>query len=1269
MSGGTNTKTDKLLPEFISGGGEMGEKIRQFDWSKTAMGPIETWTQNLRTCVRIMLTSRQPIWIGWGRDLIKLYNDPYISIVGGKHPWALGKPASVVWKDIWKDIAPMLKSAMEKDEGTYVESQLLIMERNGYPEETYYTFSYTPIPGENGESAGIICANTDDTDRIISERQLTTLTRLANNLSDSHTDSQVIRKTIVTLDENPLDFPFALYYTLTGNLAVLSDHTYLGESSGSIPTEIDLDKNDLPAILMKKAATLLEIQVLDELNTRIGKMPKGAWQRSPDKAIIIPVIQSDGSGAYGFLVVGLNPYRLFDEKYNTFFSLVSDQVTKSLVKIYALDEERKRTEALAAIDRAKTTFFSNISHEFRTPLTLLLGPVSDALNDAAITSENRERLEIAHRNALRMQKLVNTLLDFSKIEAGRLEGRFSKIDICRFTSDLASTFRSAIEKAGMRLEIECGKIEEDVYVDMDMWEKIILNLLSNAFKYSREGTISISVTQKFHRIIVSISDNGIGIPYDQLEQIFDRFHRVEKVSGRSEEGTGIGLSLVRELVRLHSGIISVKSEPGKGSTFTVSLPAGKEHLDPGKIIMHGPENYSATNTMAFIEESLKWIPADDENNVPETTKDEMDNNSHAKGRHRVLVCDDNADMRDYVKRMLAPQFEVITAFNGQDAFDKTSKYLPDLVVSDIMMPVLNGFELLKKIRTHNHLKNIPVIFLSARAGEESKVEGLDAGADDYLVKPFSAKELLARIEGNIRIAKSRMAAEANLKNIIMQAPVAMAIFKGKDLVLEIANRSALEMWGTRKEPIMFRPHDEAFPETASEYGPLMRRVLETGEPFHAHEQPVQLYRNGNLETRYLSFVLHPLKNEEGSITGVLVAANDVTSHVLALKKIEKSQKELNEMANAMPQLVWIADAAGNVTYYNDRVAEFAGAKKLPDGNWSWEGLLHKDDLKITQDSWNNSVRTGEVYQVEHRVMLKDGTYRWYLSRGIPQKDENGNIIKWFGTATDIHVSKEHSKILEQQVQQRTLELQELNKNLQQSNDDLQQFAHVASHDLKEPLRKIKTFSGRLVEDNGSLLSERSKVYLYKMNSATDRMYSMIEGVLNYSTLNASEEQTQLVNLNEIIAQIETDLEILIQEKNAEIAYDDLPVIEGASVLVYQLFYNILNNALKFTSPDRKPEITIRSYVKSSHKGDIAEITVADNGIGFDKQQAEKIFDPFARLNSKDRYEGTGLGLALCKKIVQRHHGNITASSIINKGSVFTVSLPVKHKTPLLKQII
>lgn len=1254
---------ERILPEFLAGGGGMGDLIRQFNWAGSPVGPVETWPQNLRTCIRIMLASRQPIWIGWGKELIKFYNDPYKSIVGGKHPWALGQPARQVWKDIWREIEPMLKVVMEKDEGTYVESQLLIMERNGYPEETYYTFSYTPIPGDDGKPAGMICANTDDTDRIISERQLRTLTDLGKNLTETTSDVDVISKTIRTLEENPQDFPFALFYLAEHNKLVLADHTQLGIYYDNIPKEIDLSGDNEITKLVNAANKKKEIQVLEELRSKLGDMPKGAWEISPNAAIIIPVLQSAAaSSAYGYLAVGLNPYRLLNEDYKTFFSLVSDQVAKSFVKNHALKEERKRAEALAEIDRAKTTFFSNISHEFRTPLTLLLGPVSDALADEGTTGENKLRMEVAYRNALRMQKLVNTLLDFSKIEAGRLEGRFSKVDLCELTTDLASTFRSAIEKAGMELKIDCGTIDEDVYVDVDMWEKIVLNLLSNAFKYSREGTIEIRLRQKFNKILFSVTDRGIGIPADQLEKIFDRFHRVENRDSRSEEGTGIGLSLVRELVRLHGGNILVKSVRGSGSTFTVSLPTGKDHIDGNKIYRDQAKAFRTNNSIAFVEESLRWIPEDGISNGKNETAGEENHEKNKPGKPTVLLADDNTDMRSYVKRLLSSQFHVITASNGEEAYGHTIKYKPDLVLTDIMMPVLNGFELLKKIRQNNQVKNIPVIFVSARAGEESKIEGLDAGADDYLVKPFSARELVARVEGNIRIANSRLAAEENLKNIIMQAPVAMSIFRGETLVLEIANQSALDMWGKSFDNVINKTPAQAFPEAAAEFAPIIRQVYDTGIPFFANERPVPVLKNGQVENAFLNFVLQPLKNEEGKIVGVVTAASDVTEQVIALKKLEKNRRELNELANAVPQLVWIAEPSGRVIYYNDRVSEFSGAKKLEDGSWNWEGLVHPDDAAATAAAWETAVKTGNIYQAEHRIQKKDGSFRWYLSRGYPHHDEHGNISKWFGTATDIHVAKEYAHILEEQVQQRTFELQELNKILQQSNDDLQQFAHVASHDLKEPLRKIKTYSGRLADDDQTILSERSATFLHKMNSATDRMFSMIEGVLSYSTVNAGEEPYELIDLNETVREIKTDLELLIQDKNAIITSEQLPFIEGVPVLIYQLFYNLLNNALKFSSPGIQPVINISSQVVESGNRNFAEIAITDNGIGFDKSQAEKIFDPFARLNSKDKYEGTGLGLSLCKKIVQRHGGTISAQSIKNSGAKFTIRLLTQQKT-------
>ena len=1248
------------VPEFLSGGGEMGQRIRDYDWAKTSLGAVETWPQSLRTCIRIMLTSRQPIWIGWGKDLIKFYNDPYKAIVGGKHPWALGKPASLVWKDIWKDIEPMLKQVMEKDEGTYVESQLLIMERNGYPEETYYTFSYTPIPGDDGKTAGMFCANTDDTERITSERQLKTLTQLGKSLVDCKTSEEIIKKTMATFEENPHDFPVAILRTIVDNKAVLVDSTPLGPSENLVPREFNLDADNELAFTIKKAFKERKPQLFEDLIKKIGHLPKGAWQVSPNKAMILPIAQTATKEQYGILVIGLNPYRLPDEKYIGFFSLLADQIATSFADVHILEEERKRAEALAEIDRAKTTFFSNISHEFRTPLTLLLGPIEDTLHDPSTIEANKVRMDVAYRNALRMQKMVNTLLDFSRIEAGRMEGKFSRVDICSFTHELASTFRSAIEKAGMQLVFDCAKIKNEVYVDVDMWEKIVLNLISNAFKYSKEGAIAIKIKEVANKIQLSVSDTGVGIPANHIDKIFDRFHRVDNIQGRSQEGTGIGLAMVKELVRIHQGAITVDSEVNKGSTFTVTIPSGKEHLSEDKIVdsTAAISNYAD----AFVLEALKWNRVEKNNeHFINTSVDPVATKKGTK-KYTVLLADDNADMRDYVARLLSEQFEVITAIDGEDALEKLVHDLPDLLISDIMMPKLDGFGLLHKIRNHPDLKNLPVILLSARAGEEAKVEGLEAGADDYLVKPFSAKELLARVEANIRIAKSRIAAEANLREMIRQSPVATVLLKGPSMVIEIVNEKGLELWGRKYEDVINRPITEALPELIEQgFDKLMEQVYNTGNPINGNEVPVELMRFGKPETFYLNFIYQPLKNEAGESEGVIAVGIDVTETVVARKKVEQSQKELNELANAVPQLVWVADPNGDVLYYNDRVSEFSGAKKKNDGMWHWEGLVHDDDRAVTEQAWNDSVEKGIEYQIEHRIKMKNGEYRWFLSRAIPYKNEKEEIIKWFGTATDIHSSREHASILEAQVQKRTQELNTLNVSLQQSNNELQQFAHVASHDLKEPLRKIKTFASRLRDDPQSSFSENGKLFLSKINSATDRMGLMIEGVLNYSMLSAAQQKIESVDLNETVKNIESDLEVSIAQREAIIDFDELPVVEGASILLYQLFYNLINNSLKFSKPGQAPVVTISSAMVQHNGKEFAEITISDNGIGFEQEFAEKIFETFLRLNSKDMFEGTGLGLSLCKRIAERHGGFIKAISEPDKGATFITYLPLKQE--------
>jgi signal transduction histidine kinase len=410
----------------------------------------------------------------------------------------------------------------------------------------------------------------------------------------------------------------------------------------------------------------------------------------------------------------------------------------------ANDKLRAANERLSELDQAKTVFFSNISHEFRTPLTLMLGPVEDCLADreAPLPAPARERLELVHHNTLRLLKLVNRLLDFSRIEAGRMTATFARTDVAAFTTELASMFQSAATKAGLTLEIDCPPLSEPVLVDRDMWEKIVLNLLSNAFKFTFAGHIAVKLEERGPELVLRVTDTGTGIPADQLALVFERFHRVEGARGRTHEGTGIGLALVQELVRLHGGAISVESTVGVGSTFTVSIPRAAPQQG-GAAKAAEPVEPSHERRAIFAVEARGWIPTPDvATSAPE-------------GAARILFADDNAELRAYVSGLLAPHYAVEVVVNGRQALARARESRPDLVLSDVMMPELDGFGLLRELRADASTREIPVILLSARAGEEAAIEGLDASADDYLAKPFSARELLARVRTHVELARGR----------------------------------------------------------------------------------------------------------------------------------------------------------------------------------------------------------------------------------------------------------------------------------------------------------------------------------------------------------------------------------------------------------------------------------------------------------------------------------------------------------------------------------
>ena len=774
------------MSDVLVGGGEMGARMRAFDWSRTPLGPAASWPRSLKTAVRIMLTSRQPMFVWWGEELINLYNDPYEAIVGGKHPACLGQPAAEVWREIWDDVGPRAESALRGNEGTYDEALLLIMERNGYPEETYYTFSYSPVPDDDGGTGGILCANSDDTRRIVSERQLTLFRELSTGAADARTVADACTRCATALEANPRDVPFAMIYLVDKEQrrVVLAGTAGIAPGHPAVPPTLDLDAASPWPIA--EAIRTQRPCVVANLGAQLGELPRGAWDRPAQQAVVLPIARAGETGrSAGVLVAGLSPFRLFDDDYRSFMELVTSQIAATIGNASAYEEQRHRAETLAELDRAKTAFFSNVSHEFRTPLTLMLGPIDELR--AEHTGAHGESIELLHRNALRLQKLVNTLLDFSRIEAGRIRASFAPTDLAAFTAELASTFRSACENARLDLVVDCAPLPEPVYVDGEMWEKIVLNLLSNAFKFTFDGSIHVALAAVPGAVQLLVRDTGTGIPADQLPHVFERFRRVEGAVSRTHEGTGIGLALVQELVRLHGGKVDVTSEPGRGTTFLITIPTGRAHLPADQIVAANGATPAVRSGDAYVIEALRWLPEeladesprDGERAEPERATDAASAADRTpRPRPRILLADDNADMRHYVRRLLSDHFLVEAVADGEGALAAIQRAAPDLVLSDVMMPRLDGFGLLRALRADPQTRSIPVILLSARAGEEAQVEGLEHGADDYLVKPFSAGELLARVHARLELARVRREvgaalreSEARFRDMADNAPV------------------------------------------------------------------------------------------------------------------------------------------------------------------------------------------------------------------------------------------------------------------------------------------------------------------------------------------------------------------------------------------------------------------------------------------------------------------------------------------------------------------
>jgi PAS domain S-box-containing protein len=1269
-------------PDFLAGGGEMGALMRAKNWADTPLGPPEAWPQSLKTVVRILLTSRYQMWMGWGEELLFFYNDAYRPTLGVKHAWALGASAREVWKEIWPDIGPRIERVLNSGEATWDEGLLLFLERSGYPEETYHTFSYSPLANDQGEVIGMLCVVTEETERIIGERRLSSLRDLASEIGGKHTQSEVLAAVERRLGANLRDVPFSLTYLFDDDgKANLACVTGINPGHPIAPTVINPAGSDTtwPAGELLARRTNLTVGALDR---RFDRIPTGAWDRSPREAVIAPIARQGQDAPAGFLVAGINPFRRLDEAYLGFIGLVAGQIASGIANAHAYEEERRRAEALAEIDRAKTTFFSNVSHEFRTPLTLMLGPLEDVLSkpETDPISEHRSLVQVAHRSGVRLLKLVNTLLDFTRIESGRAQASFELIDVAAYTAELASNFRSTVEMAGLRLVIDCPSLQQPVYLDWDMWEKVILNLISNAFKFTFQGEISIETKPSPDGSCaeVTIRDTGTGIPAEELPHLFERFRRVESARGRSIEGSGIGLALVEELVGLHGGTIRVNSQVGVGSAFTVAIPFGTGHLPADRI--GRPRTAATTNVraQAYIDEALGWLSdgaADSAELAPPSASEDVSGVSTIAGAEGrlVLLADDNADMRNYVRRLLRTAgFRVEAVTDGEEALAAARRVKPDLVLSDVMMPKLDGFGLLTALRKDFQLRDTPVILLSARAGEEAKVEGLSAGADDYLTKPFSARELLARVRANLDMAALRREAVRVENELRRQAQMAQERAEGilasisdgflaldRDWRFTYVNSAAERMLGRAAGELIGRNYWEEYPASAGapreiNYRRAMaERVSVAFENYHA---PLR---------RWFDIRAYPARDG-----GLSVYFQDITDRKVAEDALHRLNETLEVQVTQRTAELQAKEARLRTVFETSFTYQglMAVDGTLVDANaTSLAGISATLEDVVDKPFWETPwftgtpgmpeavrnaipvVAGGEIVRQEIHVNLPVGGWRWFDFQMRPVRDGRDAVVAIVPEAVEVTGRRQAEEALRQA----------------QKMEGIGQLTGGVAHDFNNLLTiivgNLETLQRQLKSHSGLLALVRP---VDNAMRGAQRAVSLTQRLLAFSRQQPLDPKP--VDVSRLVNGMS---DLLRRSLGEQIAVET--VVAGGlwrvNIDANQLEIAIVNLAVnaRDAMPDggRLTIETANALLDEGYAADQAEVipgqyvvlAVTDNGTGMSRETLAKAFEPF--FTTKDVGHGTGLGLSQVYGFVKQSGGHVKIYSELGEGTTVKIYLP------------
>ncbi|PVX72277.1 ATP-binding protein [Paraburkholderia unamae] len=1240
----------------------MAEMVRDFDWSATPLGNAASWSRSLQTVVRLMLGSRYAMWLAWGPELTFLCNDAYRPTLGVKQRF-IGAPAREVWAEVWQEAGSRIEYVLSTGEATWDENLLLILERNGFKEETWHTFSYSPAHGDSGRVEGMLCVVTEDTRRVLSERRLATVAQLSGAARHVQTTALACEEMLAVLGENRRDLPFvALYLAGAGAQEPGAAFARCAGSTHPLAANLPADAAHASALAeaMREAARTRALVVAEALDDMLPAL--SAWPEPASRAVIVPLMRQGphaSDAPFGYLVAGVSPRLALDDDYRRFFELIATQAGSTLEGVRAFESERERAEQLAALDRAKTAFFSNVSHELRTPLMLMLSPLED-LVESEPRGERLALLRLARRSGHRLLRLVNSLLDFARIEAGRIDVCFEPTELARLTQAAASHFRSAIERAGLALRVQCS-LDEPVFVDRQMWEKIVLNLISNAFKFTLTGHIEVRLARERGHAVLTVEDTGNGIPAHEMGRIFERFHRVEGTHGRSQEGSGIGLALVQELVKLHGGTIEAASELGRGSRFTVRVPTGSAHLPPERIRGRAPEHAAPNPAGVFADEAAGWLglaaqgeAEEDEARAPASASDR--NGGEHEGADgglvagtwtptlrdrrfagtfgaRVLLVDDNADMRAYVGSLLAPAYRVEVAADGVAALEAARRATPDLILSDVMMPRLDGFGLLAAVRRDSALRDVPFILLSARAGEEARIDGLDAGADDYLVKPFPARELSARVGSLLERTQIRRANEQLLELALssLQDPFFLVDESAR---ITLVNPRFLEMAGLPAAQVLGQPLFDVCPELA--HNGFAETLLDALRTRAAH----QCETHGPTRERWFETRIYPAAAAQGAA----VLMSDVTGRKRDQEALRLRTAQFETLLNEAPLGVYLVDQDLRIRQVNPAAQPLLGGE--PD-------LIGQDIGAVMRRVWSDAyadeivaifrrtLATGAPHHTPERMETRRDSdvtecYEWEVHRTPLPENRFGLVCYLRNISAQVRVRRQ----------------------LEEADHQKDQFLATLSHELRNPLAPIR--SAAAILDSALLTPEQLRWAIDVIRRQVGHMSGLLDDLLDLARITCGklDLRRDVVGLGGVVRTAVEASRPLLERKRHQLfvhAPNADVLVDADPLRLAQVISNLLNNAGKYTDPGGRIEVTV------GVEGALVELSVKDNGIGLPPDAHERLFAMFAQIDAgSSRAEGgLGVGLALSKGLVELHGGTIRASSDgIQLGSEFVVSLPI-----------